>query len=358
MSVVYTTETMANRAFAAEIRHDPVAFTALLEETLDVSDAGLGKFVSVRCEGIGDIDLLLTFTDGDRSTIVGIESKFDHELTREQVDKELQALKEHGGGHLVVVLPEVTDAPEFPDLHVLAWADVLHSFRDSRLTTVDVEAMPLTKRRVERVLRDTNFNRLLIDPGWKVHLRRNGNGNPSIEFHSSKLASGRTIRGQIQVTGQGMPTDPGKLRLEYSLGIEIRTQPVEIDFPDNGGTKPPIWAKHLATLRKEVLTDDRLTELTVSLHPAPRRSDDDRKAKPNPPRDNKLDVAEKHLGNERWLVKGYTDGAGWALGVKSTPHRLDELDDLCTTTARILNEWLAAESYEPTEASSAAAQSA
>ncbi|EYT65572.1 hypothetical protein H489_0106910 [Curtobacterium flaccumfaciens UCD-AKU] len=358
MSVVYTTETMANRAFAAEIRHDPVAFTALLEETLDVSDAGLGEFVSVRCEGIGDIDLLLTFTNGNRSTIVGIESKFDHELTAEQVDKELQALNEHGGGHLVVVLPEVTDASEFTDLHVLAWADVLGSFRDSRLTNADVDAMPLTKRRVERVLRDTNFGRLLTDPGWKVHVRRNGNGNPSIEFHSPKLTSGRTIRGQIQVTGQGMPTDPGKLRLEYSLGIEIRTKPVDVDFPDDGGTTAPIWAQHLATLRREVLTDDRLKELTVSLHPAPRRSDDDRKAKPNAPRDNKLDVAEKHLKDERWLVKGYTDKEGWALGVKSTPHRLDELDDLCTTTARILNEWLAVEPHDLAEALPATAPSA
>jgi len=119
MSVVYPTETMANRPFAAEIRHDPVAVTALLEEALDVSDAGLGEFVSVRCEGTGEIDRLLTFTDGDRSTIVGIESKFDHELTNDQVDKE------HGGGHLVVVLPEVTDAPECPDLQVREWADAL-----------------------------------------------------------------------------------------------------------------------------------------------------------------------------------------------------------------------------------------
>jgi len=142
---------------------------------------------------------------------------------------------------------------------------------------------------------------------------------------------------------------PGKLRLEYSLGIEIRTKPVDVDFPDDGGT---------TTLRREVLTDDRHTELTVSLHPAPRRSDDDRAAKPNAPRDNKLDVAEKHLKDERWLVKGYTDGAGWALGVKSTPHRLDELDDLCTTTARILNEWLAVEPHELAEASPAAAPSA
>jgi hypothetical protein len=353
MSVIYTTETMANRALAAEIRHDPVAFTALLEETLDLSIGSLGKFATVRCEDIGDIDLLLTFADGDRSTIVGIESKFDHELTKEQVDKELQAIEEHGGGHLVVVLPEVTDAPEFPDLPVLAWADVLATFRDSRLTQSDVDNMPLTKRQIDRVLTEANFGRHLINPEWDVYVRRNGNGNPSIEFHSPKLASGRTIRGQIQVIGQGMPTDPNKLRFEYSLGIEIRTNPVDVDFPADGGATAPIWAQHLATLRREVLTDDRLADLSVSRYPATQRSDKEREAKPNAPRDNKLAVARVHLDNKRWLVKGYTDGDGWALGVKSKPHRLDELEQLCLTTARILNEWLAAEPTESADASPA-----
>lgn len=358
MSVIYKTETMANRALAAEIRHDPRAVTALLEETLDLSIGSLGKFASVRCEGIGDIDLILTFADGDRSTTVGIESKFDHELTKEQVDKELQALEEHGGGHLVLLLPEVTDAPEFPDLPVLAWADVLGTFQDSRLTQADVDDMPLTKRRVERVLRLADFGRYLTAPGWFVRVRRTGSGNPSIEFHSPELASGRKIRGQIQVIGKGLPTDPKKLRLEYSLGIEIRTRPVEVDFPADGGATAPIWAQHLATLRREVLTDDRLADLSVSRSPAPQRSEVTRELEPNAPLDNKLVVAEHHLGDERWLVKGYTDGDGWALGVKSTPHRLDELEDLCTTTARIVNEWLAVEPHEPAEASPATAPSA
>lgn len=357
MSVVYTTETMANRALAAEIRHDSVAFTALLDETLDLGHGGLGEFVSVRCEGLGDIDLLLTFAIGDRLTIVGLESKFDHELTAEQVDKELRALEEHGGGHLVVVLPEVTDAPEFPDLHVLAWADVLGSFRDSRLTQSDIEAMPLTKRRVERRLTDVDLGRYLAHPKWQVYVRRNGNGNPSIEFHSPELASGRQIRGQIQVAGRGMPADPRDLRLEYSIGIEIRTAAEHEDFPDDGGATAPVWAKHLATLRKTVLTDDRLAELTVSSHPAPRRSANARAQSPNAPRDNKVEIAKRHLSDERWLVKGYTDGDGWALGVKSTPHRLDEVEALCATTARILNEWLAVEPLMPTEASPAAAPS-
>ncbi|MBD8704915.1 hypothetical protein [Frigoribacterium sp. CFBP 13712] len=343
MSIVYTTETMANRALAAEIRHDPVAFTTLLEQTLDLGDGGLGKFVSVRCEGLGDIDLLLTFAVGDRSTIVGIESKFDHELTAAQVRKELRALDEHGGGHLVVILPEVTDAPQFPDLRVLAWAKVLGSFRASRITQADIDAMPLTKRRVERLFTDVDLGRHLDNPEWRVHVERNGNGNPSIEFRSPKLPSEREIRGQIQVAGRGMPADADDLRLEYSIGIEIRTDSEHKDFPDDGGSTAPVWARHLATLRGTVLTDDRLAALTVSRRAAPRRSVDARRTSPNAPLDNKIMVADEHLDAERWLVKGYTDGDGWALGVKSTPHRLDELEDLCATTALILNEWLTAE---------------
>lgn len=334
---------MANRALAAEIRHDPAAITSLLEGTLGLGDAGLGDFVSVRLEGLGDIDLLLTFAAGERTTIVGIECKFDHELTPRQVEKELRALEEHGGGHLVVVLPESSDAPGFPDLHVLTWADVLRSFKDSRLTQADIDAMPLTKRRVERLLTDINLRQHLTDPGWSVDVLRNGNGNPSIEFHSPELASGRHIRGQIQVAGRGMPADAEELRLEYSIGIEIRTGDAHADFPEDGGVTAPVWASHLMTLRSAVLTDDRLAELTVSPHPAPLRSEQARLKSPNAPRDNKLIVAKKHLDDERWLVKGYTDGDGWALGVKSTPHRLDELGKLAATTARILNEWLEVE---------------
>lgn len=357
MSVVYTSETMANRALAAEIRHEPAAFTKLLEETLGLEPGRLGTFRSVRCEGLGDIDLLLTFIDEDHSRIVGIESKFDHELTAAQVEKQLAALEGHGGGHLVVVLPEATDAPEFPDLHVLTWADVISSFQDSRITQADIDAMPLTKRRIERLLTEVDLKSHLTDPGWRVCVLRNGNGNPSIQFHSPELATGREIRGQIQVTGRGMPTDPEDLRLEYSIGIEIRTAAKHEDFPDDGGTSAPVWAKHLANLRRAVLTDDRLAELTVSPHPAQRRSEASRAKSPNAPRDNKMVVAREHLGDERWLVKGYTDGDGWALGVKSTPHRLDELEDLCATTARILNEWLAVEPLASVDDSPAAASS-
>lgn len=131
----------------------------------------------MRCEGIGDIDLILTFAKGNDSTIMGIESKFDHELTKGQVGKELQALEGHGGGHLVVVLPEVIDAPELPDLHVVAWAGVLGTFRDSRLTQADIGDMPLSKRRVERLFTGADFRRYLTDPGWLVEVERNGTEN-------------------------------------------------------------------------------------------------------------------------------------------------------------------------------------
>lgn len=342
MSAIFTTEPMINRALAAEIRHDPALFTALLEVTLDMDTGMLGEMMAVRCEGIGDIDVTLTYVNDQTLTTVGLESKFDHELTDAQVVKELAALADNGGGHLIFVLPEGTDAPQFPDICVLSWKDVLASFTESRLTATDIEGMPLTKRQVERHLAHVGFKDLLDDPGWIVILQRGGSGNPSIEFHSPALVTGREIRGQVQVTGRGVPKDKDDLRFEYHIGIQIKTDDEE-DFPPDGGEVPPVWVNHLSTLRDKVITDKPLPNFAVSLRAAPVRSEKEKKKKPNPYLDSKIVVADRHLGGQRWLVKGYTNAPGWALGIKSLPYELDKLSDLCAAAAQILNDWLAVE---------------
>ena len=341
MDAIFTTEPMINRALAAEIRHDPGRFTALVETTIDTPLGTLGAVEAVRCEGIGGIDVLVTYVNGQNQTTVGLETKFDHELTTRQVKKELSALADSGGGHLIFLLPEVTDAPQFPDVHVLSWREVLASFTDSRLTAGDIEGMPLTKRQIERALAAVRFESSLDDPGWDVVVHRGGGGNPSIEFRSPTLSSGREIRGQIQVAGRGVPKREDDLRLEYHIGIQINTD--DEDFPPDGGDQPPRWVNHLLTLRNKVVTDTALPEFGVSLRAAPERSMDKKSEKPNPFWDSKIVVADRHLDGQRWLVKGYTDGDGWALGIKSRPHTLDQLPSLCTLAAHVLNSWLAAE---------------
>lgn len=337
MTAIFTTEPMMNRALAAEIRHDPIGITALLEKTLGLAAGDLGTLTSVRCEGIGAIDVVLTYADAESSTTVGLETKFDHELSREQVEKELRALADDDG-HLVFVLPEITDAPQFPDAHVVSWNQVLTTFTGSRLTSADIDAMPLTKRRVERYLETIKFSALLDDPAeWEAYVDRGGRGNPSIVFRSlSTFGEDRQIRGQIQVTGQGTPAHRDDVRFEYHIGIQINED--DDDFPADGGAQPPAWVPHLQTLRARVVTDESRRPLAVSPSPAPIRSE---KKKPNPYWDSKIVVADRHLNGQRWLVKGYTDG--WALGIKSTKHTWDELPALCALAARVLNEWLAAE---------------
>lgn len=104
-SLIFTTEPLATRALAAEIRHDDTRFVAKLA---DVVDGGrLGQFTDVRAEyGAQKIDIALHFTDPQ--FVVGVEAKFDHTLTEEQVDRELTV-----ADHLVVLLLEKEHAPEW-----------------------------------------------------------------------------------------------------------------------------------------------------------------------------------------------------------------------------------------------------
>lgn len=342
MNAIFTSEPMINRALAAEIRHYPNIFTNLVEERLGLGAGTLGEMTEVRCEGIGDIDITITYVKDQISTTVGLESKFDHELTANQIEKQLKALANHGGGHLIFVLPEVTDAPQFPHLNILSWKEVLSSFTASRLTEEDIDGMPLTKRQIERSLEAIDFKNLLDTPGWSIDVQRNGSGNPSIEFRSLPLPSGRQIRGQIQVVSRGIPKEQDNLRFEYHIGIQINT--TDEDFPLNGGDEPPAWVIHLSTLHDKILTEESLPNFSVSLRAAPERSKEAKEKKANPYWDSKIVIADKHLGTgKRWLVKGYTDGEGWALGIKSLPHGINQLPDLCKTAALILNSWLAVE---------------
>ncbi|MFM9735768.1 PDDEXK-like family protein, partial [Streptomyces niveiscabiei] len=67
----------------------------------------LGRLADVRAEhGAEKIDVALTF--GDPEYVVGIEAKFDHTLTEDQVDRELNA-----ANHLVVLLLDRAHAPEW-----------------------------------------------------------------------------------------------------------------------------------------------------------------------------------------------------------------------------------------------------
>ena len=83
-SPIYTTEPMATRALAAEIRHDHSQFVQMLEQRSGTRP--FGTLSDIRCETDKRLDVVMDFVDGGDTHRVGIEAKFDHELTREQIN--------------------------------------------------------------------------------------------------------------------------------------------------------------------------------------------------------------------------------------------------------------------------------
>jgi hypothetical protein len=61
MSPIYTTEPMATRALAAEIRHADDEITALLEQRFNLEQGTLNALIDVQCEAIEKIDVLLIY---------------------------------------------------------------------------------------------------------------------------------------------------------------------------------------------------------------------------------------------------------------------------------------------------------
>ena len=320
---IFTSEPMATRALAAEIRHAPERFVARLAR---LTGAELPGHPAVRCEGKARLDVELRFaatgSTGERS--VGIEAKFDHELTPAQVDKELRAVD-----YLVILVAAPEFAPEWvagmERVSFMTWAEALECFADSRLTIADVESLSVGKSTIEAAFRALGLAERL--PGWSVKVKRGGGGMPAIQIQSPELTSGRRLRGQIQTVGRGMPPAGQPVLLEYGIGISVAA--TEAEYPDP--TRPhavPGWIEPLQVLRRDIL-DAQLDRLLVSTHPAGNgRSGLGRR---------KLPLAKLHLGDETWLAKGYTDG--WALGIKSTACALDDVDELAAVTVHIFKRW-------------------
>ncbi|RAN79351.1 hypothetical protein B5P43_15705 [Bacillus sp. SRB_336] len=317
---------MATRALAAEIRHEPAQFVQLLARRSGLVD--LSALESVRCEASERLDLELAFSKPTPCT-VGIEAKFDHELTRDQVDRQL-----HVVDHLVVLLPTAESAPAWvPGLDrvcVITWAETLACFVDSRLTVEDIESMPIVKSAVEARFRAQRVGDRLPE-GWRVEVRRGGGGMPAIEIETLSLPNGRTLRGQIQIAGRGMPK-PGMLVLvEYSIGIAVPATEEEYPDPDLPHTEPG-WIEPLRTLHREVLDGEESRLLVSTRKPGNGRSEVGQR---------KVPLAEEYLKGATWLAKGYTDG--WALGIKSINRPFDELDGITSAAVEIFTRWYDAE---------------
>ena len=322
--MIYSTEPMATRALAAEIRHDHRRFVRFLEQ---ISGEVFGSFQRVQCEAQGRTDVQLDFDV--RS--VGIEAKLDHELTVRQVEKQLGALGD--SAVLFVLLPNLGAAPmwldQYPGVFVIDWATTLDCFVDSRLTIDDINGDRLLKSTVEAWLVALALEEQL--PGWQVQSRRGGGGMPSIVFESPELPDGRTLRGQLEVAGRGMPTNPRDARFISHVGVAVPEDSKNY-FDPASSDEVPGWIEHLRTLDREVLRSDE-KRLLIS-----------RRAPGHSTRELgqwKTPLARKHLGEKAYLAKGYTDG--WAIGPKTATVGRERLDELAGITVEIFARWYAAE---------------
>lgn len=327
-SPIYTTEPMATRALAAEIRHADDEITALLEKRFNLEQGTLHTLIDVQCEAVEKIDVLLTYEGNGGRKRIGLEAKFDHQITLEQLNREAGEVD-----FLALVVIESDDAVEHAHLidGIVTWNEVIGCFADSRLTIVDVESMPLTKVRVERLLRPYSRPHERFPEGWDVSIERGGSGIPSILVESPPLPDGRQIRGQIQVTGRRMPSTLDETYFEYHIGIQVNDNDDDLPAAAEVDDEPE-WVPHLRTLER-VLVDMGEESLRLSKYPASAGMSERSK--------NKLPLVEKFLGGKSWLAKGYANG--WALGIKSTKTPAGELSELCEVAANIFLAWHRAE---------------
>ncbi|WP_106817510.1 hypothetical protein [Janibacter massiliensis] len=322
---IFTSEPMATRALAAELRHNAEHATALLEESLKLATGELGVLTDVRCESKRRIDVLLVYAADGKERRVGLEAKFDHQITAEQLEREAEVVD-----HLVLLVLAAEDAGVHADLVdcVITWEQLLATLPDSRLTLDDVRNMPSDKLTVERMFRAQGVAERLFPSDWFVEIRRNGAGMPSIIVQSPTLPDGRELRGQVQVIGRAMPKESELLRLEYHVGVQVIAD--DDDLPDARECESaPAWIKHLRVL-EQLVTDDAGERFPRIARTAAGNGRGARGA-------NKIPLVNKFLDGQTWLAKGYTDG--WALGVKSTPTPAGELGSLCDEAAALFLAW-------------------
>ncbi len=331
-SLIYTTEPLATRALAAEIRHDHARFVALLSEIVGADL--LGRFIDVRAEqGDQKIDVALTFADPDY--VVGIEAKFDHTLTEDQVDRELTV-----ANHLVVLLLDRDHAPEWLPLKgrvsLMTWEDALACFPGSRLTLDEIKAARSGKSAVEVRLRQ------LIGPAkqrlgaaWRIDSRRGGSGMPAINFYSPEI-DGEQLRAVLQVAQRTMPPAGQPVPMRFSVGISVRAD--TSSYPRDPRSTPP-WVESVRRLQSNVI-GDRVHELHLSTR-RPSSGHANSETPHGRAHGRKLAIVDHHFeASERWLTTGYID---WIVGPASERMPLEQVDELAESLVTILEEWYRAE---------------
>jgi hypothetical protein len=334
-SSIYTTEPLATRALAAEIRHEPGRFIARVEEIMGAKR--LGRLVDVRAEqGAGKIDVALTFVEPD--FVLGIEAKFDHELTEDQVDRELAASQ-----HLMVLLLDKSHAPEWlsSKLHVdvMTWEDAISCFVDSRLTLAEIRAVQTGKSAVTARLRTLmEPAKKLLGQDWELDSKRGGSGMPAINFYSPKIGD-RQLRAVLQVAQRKMPPVGEPVPLRFTVGISVGiSDGADLEHYPEDPAEVPAWVDSIRRLREQVI-GDRVSELNLSTR-KPSSAHTNTETFKGRAHIRKIAIADRYFKNERWLTTGYID---WIVGPASVRMPLEQVETLMQALVTILDQWFRVE---------------
>lgn len=327
-SLIFTTEPLATRALAAEIRHDHALFVAKI--AAHVGEDRLGRLVDVAAEyGDQKIDVALVFAEPE--FVVGIEAKFDHTLTEDQVDRELTV-----ANHLVVLLLKREHAPEWlpskERVTLMTWEEVLECFPHSRLTLAEVRAARSGKSAVEARLRE------LIKPAqqrlgsaWSIDSRRGGSGMPAINFYSPKIGDAQ-LRAVLQVAQRAMPAAGEPVPLRFSVGVSVNA---DLASYPRDPTATPSWVESVRRLQRDVI-GDRADELHLSRR-RPSSAHVNSSTVNGRAHARKLAIVDHHFEDgDRWLTTGYID---WIVGPASQRMPLEDVDLLADALLEILEGW-------------------
>ena len=331
-SLIFTTEPLATRALAAEIRHNHAHFVEAL--AAHVGEDRLGRFADVRAEyGEQKIDIAVVFTEP--GFVVGIEAKFDHTLTEDQVDRELTV-----ADHLVVLLLEREHAPEWlryrERTSLMTWEEALECFPQSRLTLAEVRAARSGKSAVEARLRQLiEPAQLRLGPDWAIDSRRGGSGMPAVNFYSPMLGDAQ-LRAVLQVAQRAMPPAGDPVPLRFSVGVSVKAD--STSYPRDPAATPP-WVDAVRRLQKDVI-GDRVDELHLSRR-RPSSAHVSSKTINGRAHARKLAIVDHHFEDkDRWLTTGYID---WIVGPASQRMPLEHVGRLADALIEILDRWYRAE---------------
>ncbi|MGP9488440.1 hypothetical protein [Glutamicibacter sp. AOP33-2CA-4] len=295
---IFTTEPMAMRALAAELRFAPTVTQQVFESVFQIRIGSLNR-ISCEVSKRENLDIVIEF---ERATI-GIEGKIGHEVTLGQLEREWNHVD-----HLMVLVKEPEDVmiqDSSVPYQVISWDQLLEHYPTSRITAADINSVNDRSRIARRVLNALDVAEILPTT-WTYNVRPGGSGYPGIEAYSPILDSGRQMIVQIEADRQ----NPSGSYLG-NVGISVKPSDFSLDEPE----AEPLWISLIKQMAPNL-------EATLAGTPAQISCGAGRGAKGFSKR--KIELAKRfHLDLHR--ATGYTDSYIGVRTLKVGPDKLPEL---------------------------------